>query len=207
VVVDDHLLVREGLKLLLGSESDLQVIGEAASLTELLQSPSLGEADVVLLDVTFPGDDGIQMLRAIRARRPQLKVVVLTMHRDAETVRQALAAGAAGYLVKGAGSRDLVEAIRAVQRGERYLHSSIAAAVVDDSIRWHRAGSGLSAREREILSLVGAGHPPATVAAMLGISIHTFRRHIANLSQKLGLKGINALTRYAMQHGLVRDEQ
>jgi two-component system NarL family response regulator len=126
------------------------------------------------------------------------------MDRGSETVRQAMVAGAQGYVVKGARSNDLLEAIQAVWRGERYLHSSVTGAIVDDSIRFNRAGSQLSVREREILSLLASGHPPSEVSRMLGISVHTVRRHVANLSDKLGLHGMTALTRYAVEHGLIR---
>ncbi len=127
------------------------------------------------------------------------------MHSDPETVRQALAAGAAGYLVKGAQSRELIEAIRAVARGERYLHSSVTGTVVDDSIRWFEAGT-ISTREREVLSMLASGQSPAQIARSLDISVHTVRRHLANVSAKLGIRGMNALTRYAIRNGLARDE-
>jgi two-component system NarL family response regulator len=140
----------------------------------------------------------------LRSRAPELRIVVLTMHSDPETVRQALAAGAAGYLVKGAQSRELVEAIRAVARGDRYLHSSVTGTVVDDSIRWFEAGT-MSAREREVLSMLASGHSPAQIARSLDISVHTVRRHLANVSAKLGVRGMNALTRYAIRNGLARD--
>ncbi|MDP9482990.1 MAG: LuxR C-terminal-related transcriptional regulator, partial [Chloroflexota bacterium] len=97
-------------------------------------------------------------------------------------------------------------AIRAVSRGERYLHSSVTGAIVDDSIRWLKAGGGLSAREREILGLVALGHAPAEIAWRLGISVHTVRRHIANVSDKLGIRGMSGLTRYAIENGLIRRE-
>jgi DNA-binding NarL/FixJ family response regulator len=130
-------------------------------------------------------------------------VIVLTMHSDPETVRQALAAGAAGYMVKGALSRELSEAIRAVARGDRYLHSSVTNTVIEDSVRWFEAGT-MSAREREVLSLLASGHSPAQIGRTLDISVHTVRRHLANVSEKLGVKGMNALTRYAIRHGLDR---
>ena len=158
--------------------------------------------DVLLLDLTFPEGDGLPLLRALRTRYPDLRVIILTMDRGSESVRQALVAGASGYVVKGARSRDLFEAIRAVWRGERYLHSSITGAIVDDSIRLTRTGQDLSMREREILSLLASGRTPSEVGRMLGISVHTVRRHVANLSAKLGLRGIGALTVYAIAHGL-----
>jgi DNA-binding NarL/FixJ family response regulator len=142
----------------------------------------------------------------LSARRPEVRVIVLTMHRDAETVRQALHAGAAGYVVKGAHTSELIDAIRAVARGERYLHSSVAGSIIDDSLRWMEVSSPLSAREREILGHIAAGASAGDVGRALGISPHTVRRHVANASAKLGVHGPKALTRYAVEHGLVRDD-
>ena len=202
-LVDDHHLIREGLRLVLQGEPGFEIIGEAADHATAVDLVVAERPDVLLLDLTFPEGDAIPLLRTLRARQPDLRVIVLTMHSDPETVRQALAAGAAGYLVKGAQSRELIEAIRAVARGERYLHSSVTGAVVEDSIRWFEAGT-MSAREREVLSLLAAGQSPAQIARSLDISIHTVRRHLANISEKLGVKGMNALTRYAIRHGFDR---
>ena len=204
-LADDHHLVREGLRLVLSRVEGFEVVGDAATQEDALELVDATNPDVLLLDLTFPEGDGLPLLRTLRARHRDLRVVVLTMHRESETVRQALAAGAAGYVVKGARSSELVEAITAVSRGERYLHSSVTAAIVDDSIRWLSGGGPMSLREREILSLIASGYPPAEVARMLGISVHTVRRHVANLSAKLGLRGTMALVRYAIRNGLVRD--
>ena len=203
-LVDDHHLVREGLRLVLSSIDTLEVVGEAATHEEAFDLVADTRPDVLLLDLTFPEGDGLPLLRALKTLHPGLRVVVLTMDRGSETVRQAMVAGAQGYVVKGARSNDLLEAIQAVWRGERYLHSSVTGAIVDDAIRFNRAGSQLSLREREILSLLASGHPPGEVSQMLGISVHTVRRHVANLSDKLGLRGMTALTRYAVEHELVR---
>jgi DNA-binding NarL/FixJ family response regulator len=205
-LIDDHHVVRHGLRLVLAGAPGFEVVGDAGTEAAALDLVEATRPDVLLLDLTLADEDGIRLLRTVRSRFREVRIVVLSMHRDSETVRQALAAGAAGYLVKGAESHDLFEAIRAVSRGERYLHSSVTGAIVDDSIRWLKAGSGLSPREREILGLVASGHSPAEVAWRLGISVHTVRRHIANLSDKLGIHGMSALTRYAMQNGLIRQE-
>jgi two-component system, NarL family, response regulator NreC len=202
-LVDDHHLIREGLRLVLEGEPGFDIIGEAADHASAVDLVVAERPDVLLLDLTFPEGDAIPLLRTLRTRQPNLRVIVLTMHSDPETVRQALAAGAAGYLVKGAQSRELIEAIRAVARGDRYLHSSVTGAVVEDSIRWFEAGT-MSVREREVLSLLAAGQSPAQIGRSLDISIHTVRRHLANISEKLGVKGMNALTRYAIRHGFDR---
>ena len=202
-LVDDHHLIREGLRLVLEGEPGFEIVGEAADHASAVELVVAEHPDVLLLDLTFPEGDAIPLLRTLRTRQPDLRVIVLTMHSDPETVRQALAAGAVGYLVKGAQSRELIEAIRAVARGDRYLHSSVTGAVVEDSIRWFEAGA-MSVREREVLSLLAAGRSPAQIAEALDISVHTVRRHLANISEKLGVKGMNALTRYAIRNGLDR---
>jgi DNA-binding NarL/FixJ family response regulator len=204
-LVDDHQLIREGLRHIFQGQADLEVVGEADGHASALDLVATERPDVLLLDLTFPEGDALPLVRTLRARHPQLRIVVLTMHADAETVRQALAAGAAGYLVKGAQSRELIEAIRAVARGERYLHSSVTGSIVEDSIRWLESGR-MSLREREVLSLLASGESPAQIARSLDISIHTVRRHIANLSEKLGVRGTNGLIRYAIRHGLARAE-
>ena len=203
-LVDDHHLVREGLRLVLSSVEDFEVVGEAGTHEEAFELVARMRPDVLVLDLTFPEGDGLPLLRALRTLHPALRVVVLTMDRGSETVRQALVAGAQGYVVKGAHSGELLDAIQAVWRGERYLHSSVTGAIIDDSIQFNRAGSPLSVREREILSLLASGYPTGEVALMLGISVHTVRRHVANLSDKLGMRGRTALVRYAVEHGLIR---
>ena len=204
-LVDDHHLIREGLRLVLQGEPDFEIVGEAAGHASAIELVMAERPDVLVLDLTFPEGDAMPLLRAIRSRLPELRIVVLTMHSDPETVRQALAAGAAGYLIKGAQSRELIDAIHAVARGDRYVHSSVTATIVEDSIRWFEAGT-MSPREREVLSMLASGQSPAQIARTLDISVHTVRRHLANLSAKLGVRGMNALTRYAIRNGLARDD-
>jgi two-component system response regulator NreC len=204
-LVDDHHLVREGLRLVLAGDERFEVVGEASTRGDAIDLVATNRPDVLLLDLTLPDGDALPLVRDLRSRHPALRIVILTMHSDPGTVRQALAAGASGYLVKGAHSQELFAAIQAVARGERYLHSSVTGAIVDDSVRWLKTDT-MSIREREILTMLASGHPPAEIGRRLDISIHTVRRHIANLSAKLGLRGTNALTRYAIRNGLVRDE-
>ena len=201
-LIEDHNLVREGLRLVL-TANGFDVVGECPSVEGAFDLLEQTRPDVILLDLSLVDGDGVSLLRELHARSPQTRVVVVTMHRDPETVRQALVAGADGYVVKGAHTSELVEAIRAVMRGERYLHSSITSVVVDDSIRWMQSGV-LTAREREILGLLASGLGVLEVAHRLGISPHTVRRHVANLSEKIGARGTAALVKYAIQEGLVR---
>jgi len=203
-LVDDHRLVRDGLRLLVENESDLTVVGEAEDRQQAFALIEREQPDVVLLDISLGEQDAVPLIAAVQSRWPAIQILVLTMHRDAETVRQSLVAGVAGYLVKGAFATELTQAIRAVARGDHYLHSSITAAVVDDSLRWLRSGTELTAREREILGLFASGHSPAAIGHSLGISANTVRRHIANLATKLDLHGRAALTQYAAEHGVIR---
>lgn len=191
--------------MVLAGAPSVEVVGDASTQADAFELVARTRPDVLLLDLTFPEGDGLPLLQELLARYPDLRILVLTVLRGPETVRQAMLAGAAGYIVKGAYSRDLLDAIHAVWRGERYLHSSVTAAIVDDSIRWLREGEPVSVREREVLALLAQGQSTQGVSQTLGISAHTVRRHIANLSAKLGLRGIGALTRYAIQHGFVRD--
>jgi DNA-binding NarL/FixJ family response regulator len=203
-LVDDHHLVREGLRLVL-TAGGVDVVGESPTMAGAYQLVDQHRPDVLLLDLSLIDGDGITLLRELRARVPEMPVVIVTMHRDPETVRQTLRAGAAGYVVKGAHSSDLFDAIRAVVRGERYLHTSVTGAVVEDSLRWLESGTVLTAREREILSLLAVSSDPTQIGGRLGISPHTVRRHLANLSAKLGTRGIAALRDYALREGLVRE--
>ena len=159
-LVEDHHLVREGLRLVLTARG-IDVVGESPTAEGVFELAERTKPDIVLLDLSLAETDGITVLRELQARAPWIKVIVLTMHRDPETVRQALRAGAAGYLVKGAHSGDLEEAIVAVSRGERYLHSSIAGIVVDDSLRWLASDAVLTPREREILRAARRRCPPS----------------------------------------------
>lgn len=201
-LVDDHHIVREGIRTLLAGWPGIAVVGEAWDLAGAFALLDDVEPHVMLLDVTIGKEDSLSALPAIKARRPDLKVLILTMHSEGETVRRALANGASGYLVKGAYSSELDIAIRAIASGDRYLHSSITMRVVDDYLRGN--ADIVTAREREVLVLIANGRSATDVSLTLGISAHTVRRHLANLRTKLGLRGRGALLRYAFGHDLVR---
>jgi len=207
LLVDDHAVVREGLRLVLGREADLEVVGEVAVAREAVEHSRRLTPDVVVMDIGLGAEDGIATIEPILAGTPATRVLILTMYHDPETVRQSLLAGAAGFVVKGAHSVDLIDAIRAVHRGERYVHSSVVGLVVEDSLRWLRDGSTLSRREREVLSLLGGGRSPARICEALGISVHTVRRHLANTATKVGVSGIRGLAGYAREHGLARSSE
>ncbi len=203
VIIEDHALVREGLRLILQDEPGIRIAGEAAGVADAFALVERTEPDVALVDLTLGGADGIPLLRGLGVRYPGTRTVAVTMHDDGETVRQAFLAGAAGYVVKGAASGELIAAIRAVARGERYVHSAVAGAVLDDSLRWLRYGHVLSPREREVLRLIAGGRTAIEASRLLGISAHTVRRHLSNLATKLGVRGRVALVRYAIDHQLL----
>lgn len=205
-VVDDHGLVREGLRLILDGQPDIEVVGEAADATGAFAIAASDTPDIMLVDLTLDGADGVALLRDLNAKHPRLRVIVVTMHQHPETVRQAFLAGAAGYIVKGAAAADLLTAVRAVARNQHYVHPVVASVVVVDSLRWLRQSEGLTPREWEVLRLVTAGRTAVEAGKALGISAHTVRRHLANMATKIGVRGRVALTRYAVEHHLVQEE-
>jgi DNA-binding NarL/FixJ family response regulator len=204
LLVDDHTIVREGLLLVLQRQADLLIVGEAGTAREAVELATDRRPDVILLDIGLGDEDGVPLIEILRARVPKARVLVLSMFDDAETVRQALLAGAVGYVVKGATSEELGAAIRTAAHGSRYLHSSVAGPVIEDGLRWMRSGASLTPREREVLSLLASGKSASGIGRVLGISAHTVRRHLANTASKLHLHGGSALVRYAMKHGLAR---
>lgn len=205
-IVDDHALVRDGLRLILEREPDIDVVGEAADAATAFALAANRRPHVMIVDLTLGGSDGIALLRDLTGRHPRIRLVTLTMHEHEETVRQAFLAGAAGYVVKGAPSADLVAAVRAVARNQHYVHPVVASVVVVDSLRWLRQADRLTPREIEVLRLLTAGRTAAETGRLLGISAHTVRRHIANVTGKAGVRGRVALTRYALEHHLVQEE-
>jgi DNA-binding NarL/FixJ family response regulator len=205
-IVDDHALIRDGLRLILEREPDIEVVGDAADEAGALALAASKRPHVMVVDLTLGGSDGIALLRDLTSRHPRIRLVTVTMHEQEETVRQAFLAGAAGYVVKGAPSVDLITAIRAVARNQHYVHPVVASVVVIDSLRWLRQADRLTPREIEVLRLLTAGRTAVETGRALGISPHTVRRHIANVTDKAGVRGRVALTRYALEHHLVQDE-
>lgn len=205
-IVDDHELVRDGLRLILENQPDMEVVGEASDPTAALAMAALRRPHVMLVDLTLDGADGVALIRELAARHPRLGLIALTMHHHEETVRQAFLAGAAGYVVKGAASADLITALRAVARNQHYVHPMVASVLVVDSLRWLRQSDRLSSRELEVLQLITAGRTAIETGRVLGISVHTVRRHVSNVATKVGVRGRVALARYAVEHHLVRDE-
>jgi DNA-binding NarL/FixJ family response regulator len=205
-IADDHAIVRDGLKSLLSAQPDVEVVSEGSDGREALEALERHRPDVLLLDLSMQGLNGVEVLRRARERSPRTRVLVLSMHASAEYVRPAVRAGAAGYLVKGAGIANLLEALRAVAAGDAYFGPEAkrvlesGAPPADDSLDL------LSPREREVLQLVAEGMSNKEIAAALGISPKTADTHRCNLMQKLDLHDARALTRYALRRGLIADE-
>jgi len=210
LIADDHIIVRSGLRLLLETESDFEVVGEASEGSEALILVEKHLPDVVLMDIAMPGMDGLEATRRIKASWPQIQVLVLTMHRSDEYFFEMLKAGASGYILKGAETSDLIHAVRVVGRGEVFLYPSIAQKLVKDYLSFVQWGEGsassLSPREKEILRLLGEGYSTKEIADKLVISQSTIHSHRSNLMTKLGLSNRRELIQYARQRGLVRDE-
>ncbi len=205
-IVDDHELVRDGLRLILENQPDIEVVGEASDAAGAFALAALRKPHVMLVDLTLDGGDGVALIRDLTERHPRLGLIAVTMHHHEETVRQAFLAGAAGYVVKGAASADLIAALRAVSRNQHYVHPMVASVVVVDSLRWLRQTDRLSGRELEVLRLITAGRTAIEAGNLLGISAHTVRRHVSNVAAKVGVRGRVALARYAVEHHLVHDE-
>lgn len=207
LVVDDHAVVRSGLKLLLSAEPDLEVVGEAGNARDAVFEVRAQKPDVVLLDVVMPGESGIEAVPKLLHESPETKVLVLSMQDDPNYVREAFAAGASGYVLKEAADAEVVDAIRQVADGGSYVHPVLGARMVAADARAKAAAAAdpLSDREREVLTLLALGHTNQEIAKQLYISVRTAETHRAHIMRKLGLETRAALVRYAIAHGLLAD--
>lgn len=205
LVVDDHAVVRAGLRRVLDAEDDIETVGEAASAERAVFEALESKPDVVLMDVVMPGKTGIEGMPALLQALPDVRVLMLSMQDDPHYVREAFEAGASGYVLKEAADTDVVDAVRAVAAGERYVHPALGARLIAaESEERKRADSDpLSEREREVLRLLALGHTNQEIAALLYISVRTAETHRAHIMQKLGLASRAELVRYALDHGLV----
>jgi two-component system, NarL family, response regulator NreC len=207
LVVDDHAVVRSGLKLLLSAEPDLEVVGEAGNARDAVFEVRAQKPDVVLLDVVMPGESGIEAVPKLLHESPETKVLVLSMQDDPNYVREAFAAGASGYVLKEAADAEVVDAIRQVAEGGSYVHPVLGARMVaaDAQAKAAAAADPLSDREREVLTLLALGHTNQEIAKQLYISVRTAETHRAHIMRKLGLETRAALVRYAIAHGLLAE--
>ncbi len=216
LLADDHAILRAGLKLLLDAQSDMQVVGEAPNGARALALAEDLQPDLILLDLTMPGLGGLDVLRTLKDIAPDSRVLVLTMHDDRSYLQQALALGAAGYVVKKAVDSELLNAIRAVMRGERYVHSAMLDKLLtlDTAEPPASAGSGseidrwaeLSNRELDVLRLVALGHTNSEIAHQLAISVKTVETYRARGMEKLGLSTRAQLVRDALARGILDED-
>jgi len=200
LLADDHAIVRDGLKRILGASGDLQVAGEAADGDQALALVKGNDYDVALLDMSMPGLAGIDLIKRVRIEKPKLRILVLSMHGEQQYAARALKAGASGYLTKDSAAEQLVGAIRKVAAGGVHVSEAAAAGLVSAERAPHQA---LSDREFEVLRLLAGGRSPTEIAGQLRLSVKTVSTHKAHIQEKLGLGGTAELVRYALEHKLV----
>jgi DNA-binding NarL/FixJ family response regulator len=203
-LADDHALVRQGFRLILAQHSDIEVVGEAADGRQAVEMARALLPDVVILDIAMPEVNGVEATRQIRLDSPSCNVLVLSMHKDAPYVRETLRAGAKGYLLKDSIGRDLVDAVRAVSRGEAFLNPAVSATVLEDyQKRVTDPIDLITPRERQLLQMLAEGKTSKDIATELKISVYTVDAHRSRIMKKLQLRGIGDLVRFALQRGLI----
>jgi two-component system, NarL family, response regulator NreC len=207
LVVDDHAVVRSGLRMLLDVEPDIETVGEAANADRAVFEALEHRPDVVLMDLVMPEKGGIEGMPALLEAVPEAKVLVLSMQDDPRYVRESFDAGASGYVLKEAADTEVVAAVRAVAKGERYVHPTLGARLIEADARERRRADEdpLSEREREVLRLLALGHTNQEIASMLYISVRTAETHRAHIMQKLRLSSRAELVRYALAQGLLEE--
>jgi DNA-binding NarL/FixJ family response regulator len=207
LLVDDHAMVRDGLKTLIEIQADLRVIGEATNGRDAVSTAAELRPDVVVMDISMPDMNGVEAARRIHVARPETRIVMLSMHGNAEHVYRALEAGATGYLLKESAGNELVAAIRAVHAGRRYLTEKVNELVIAGYLGERRAASpleSLSKRERDILQHVADGRGNKDIARLLNISVKTVETYRSRMLQKLGIRSVAELVKFAISHGLTQ---
>jgi len=208
LVADDHEIVRRGLTLVLNDEPDLEVVAEAADGEEAVRRALQDDINLAILDISMPRKTGLQAAQELGRRRPELRVLILSMYDNEQFLFEALKAGASGYVLKSGADDDIVDACRAAMRGQPFLYPSAVSALIRDAIdRADERGKDelepLSPRELEVLKLIAEGSSSKEIAATLVLSIKTVERHRANILKKLGMRDRVELTRYAIRRGLI----
>jgi DNA-binding NarL/FixJ family response regulator len=208
LLADDHTVVRHGLRMLLDAQPDLAVVAEAGDGAEALATALVNDVDLAILDIAMPRMTGLHAARRLSTYRPQLRILILSMHENERYLYEALKAGASGYVVKTVADRDLVEACRAAMRGEPFLYPGAMSALIREHL--HRVHNDqplrddpLTRREAEIVKLIAEAYSSKEIADTLVISEKTVERHRANILEKLGMRNRVELTRYAIRRGLV----
>jgi two-component system response regulator NreC len=208
VLVDDHAVVRSGLRLLLDAHEDIEVVGEAGNAKDAIFRARALKPDVMLLDVVMPDESGIEVLPELLKESPDTKVLVLSMQDDPSYVREAFGAGASGYVLKEAADEEVVSAVREIAAGGHYVHPALGARMVAAEAQERAATEAdpLSERERDVLRLLALGHTNQEIAQELYISVRTAESHRAHIMQKLRIATRAELVRYALSHGLLAGE-
>lgn len=205
VIADDHAIVREGLKRIVGDVADLQVVGEAADGTEVMQRVRELDFDVLVLDLSMPGRSGMELIKLVKSEKPKLRVLVLSMHQETQYAVRAIKSGASGYLTKESAPAQLEQAIRKIASGGAYISAEVAEQLALGAMPGAQSAAPhetLSDREFEVFRMLVAGDSVSDIAARLNLSVKTVSTHKANLMQKLGLSNQSELVRYALKHGL-----
>jgi DNA-binding NarL/FixJ family response regulator len=218
LLVDDHRILREGLRALLSEQAGLIVVGDASDGEEALALVAESHPDVVVMDMVMPRMSGLEATILIRKLHPEVRVLILSMYDDDEYVQRVIQAGASGYVLKGVAADDLVRAIREVHRGASFLQPAIAAKLIEDYVRRVRAGQppaqeaardddeALTLREREILALIASGNTNQRIADLLDLSRKTVESHRTNIMKKLEAHDVTELVRYAIRTGLIAND-
>jgi DNA-binding NarL/FixJ family response regulator len=204
VIADDHAIVREGLKRIVGDIDDMQVLGEAADGTQVVQRIRELDFDVLVLDLSMPGRSGMELIKQVKAEKPKLKILVLSMHQETQYAVRAIKSGASGYLTKESAPDLLEQALRKVAGGGAYISTEVAEQLALGAMPGAESAphEALSDREFQVLRLLAAGQSVTDIGNELHLSVKTVSTHKSNLMQKLGLKNQTELVRYAMKHGL-----
>lgn len=212
LIADDHAVLRAGLRLLLTGQNEFEVVAEASTGSEALSLAEKLQPDLILLDLSMPGLGGMEVLPTMRKMIPSTKILILTMHDDPQYLRQALKYGASGYVLKKAADAELISAIRAVLRGEMYVHPSMTRVLLEDILPEAKSSNAeftwasLSEREQEVLKMVALGHTSAEIADQLSLSAKTVETYRARGMEKLGLRTRAALVKFALQEGLIKKD-
>lgn len=208
LLADDHALVRHGLRMVLDAQPDMHVVAEVGDGAQAVERGLQDDVDLAVIDITMPRMTGLHAARELHRRRPELRILMLSMHENERYLHEALKAGASGYVLKSVADRDLVEAVRAAMRGEKFLYPGARTPLIEDFL--HRARQDLpvredplTPREQEVVKLVAEGYTNKQIAETLVLSEKTVERHRANILDKLGMRDRVELTRYAIRHGLI----
>ena len=211
LLADDHAIVREGVRLLLNTQPDVQVIGEATNGEQAIELARALAPDILLMDIGMPGMNGLEATRALKKELPSVNILVLTMHEGDDYFFRMLAAGASGYLLKGASSEELLNAIRAVHQGGVYLYPTMARKLIGDYLKKQKESAAdperLTPRERQVLRLIAEGKTNREIAEEFVLSINTVQTHRLHLMEKLNLHNRAELIKYAVQRGLIEAEE